>query len=90
MQQIVGLGEFQRKLQSFFNLVVESQQPLIIVSGLNPKAVLIAYEDFVRYQQLQDNEILAKFDDVWTRLDGLNTQAASSEIESDILDAREH
>ncbi len=89
MRQIVGLRQFQRKLQDFLDQVVETRQPLILVSGSRPKAVLISYEDFDRFQLLMENERLAEFDEVWSRLDDLNAAIAEDEIEDDIRNARQ-
>jgi prevent-host-death family protein len=89
MQQIIGVTELQRKFRSFFDQVVKKGQPLILTRGSRPEAVLIPYEDFERYQQLQENEILAKFDQVWSRLDEINASIPEDEIENDIENARQ-
>lgn len=89
MQQIIGVTELQRKFRSFFDLVVNKGQPIILTRGSRPEAVLIPYEDYERYQQLQENEILAKFDAVWEKLDNLNASYSDDEIENDIENARQ-
>lgn len=89
MQQIIGVTELQRKFRSFFDLVVNKGQPIILTRGSRPEAVLIPYEDYERYQQLQENEILAKFDAVWEKLDNLNASYSNDEIENDIENARQ-
>lgn len=88
MQQIIGVTELQRKFRSFFDLVVNKGQPIILTRGSRPEAVLIPYEDYERYQQLQENEILAKFDAVWEKLDNLNASYSDDEINNDIENAR--
>lgn len=89
MQQIIGVTELQRKFRSFFELVVNKGQPIILTRGSRPEAVLIPYEDYERYQQLQENEILAKFDAVWEKLDNLNASYSDDEIKNDIENARQ-
>lgn len=89
MQKIIGVTELQRKFRSFFELVVNKGQPIILTRGSRPEAVLIPYEDYVRYQHFQENEILAKFDAVWEKLDNLNASYSDDEIEKDIENARQ-
>ena len=88
MRKIVGLRQFQSKLQDFLDQVLETRQPLILVSDSRPKAVLIPYEDFERFQLLLENERLAEFDEVWARLDELYAAMAEDEIGDDIRNAR--
>ena len=65
MQQIIGVTELQRKFRSFFDEVVRKRTPLILTRGCGREAVLIPYEDYLRFQQMQESEVLARFDRVW-------------------------
>lgn len=49
---------------------------------------MIPYEDFLRYQQLQESEVLANFDQVWDRLSEANAQLNAKEITGDIANLR--
>ena len=73
MQKIIGLTEFRRNFRSFFDEVVRKRVPLVLARGSRPEAVLISYEDYLRFQQMQESEILARFDRVWSRLAEVNT-----------------
>ncbi len=88
MQQIVGVTELQRKFRAFFDDVVRKRTPLILTRGSRPEAVLIPYEDFLRYQQLQEGQALAHFDQVWNRLSEVNAQYSAEEVADDIDAAR--
>jgi len=88
MQQIVGVTELQRRFRSFFDQVVGNRTPIVLTRGSRPEAVLIPYEDFLRFQQMQENEVLARFDRVWDRLDELNAAYSDDEIAVDIEAAR--
>lgn len=89
MQQIIGVTELQRKFRSFFDQVVRKGTPVILTRGSRPEAALIPYEDYLRFQQMQENEVLAHFDRVWNRLAEVNASYSDSEIAADIEAARE-
>ena len=89
MQQIVGVTELQRRFRSFFDQVVGKRTPIVLTRGSRPEAVLIPYEDYLRFQQMQESEVLARFDQVWDRLDELNAQYSDDEIAADIEAARQ-
>jgi len=88
MQQIIGVTELQRRFRAFFEQVVRKRVPLILTRGSRPEAVLIPYEDFLRFQQLQESEVLARFDQVWARLAEVNAAYTDEEIAADIQAAR--
>jgi len=89
MQKIIGVTELQRKFRPFFEGVVRKRTPLVLTRGSRPEAVLIPYEDYLRYQQMQESEVLARFDKVWDRLAAVNTGFGEDEITTDIKAARQ-
>lgn len=84
MQQIVGVTELQRKFRSFFDQVVNKRTPIVLTRGSRPEAVLIPYEEYVRLQALRESEVLARFDQVWTRLSEANAEFSEEEIAADV------
>jgi prevent-host-death family protein len=88
MQQIVGVTELQRRFRAFFDDVVRKRVPLVLTRGSRPEAVLIPYEDYLRFQQLQESEVLARFDQVWQRLADVNAAFSDEEVAADIQTAR--
>ena len=88
MQQIVGVTELQRHFRKFFDQVARKGTPIILTRGSRPEAVLIPYEDYLRFQQMQEQEVLARFDKVWGRLERLNRTYSEDEILADIEEAR--
>ncbi len=89
MHQIVGVTELQRRFRSFFDEVVSKRTPIVLTRGSRPEAALIPYEDYLRFQQMQESEVLARFDQVWDRLAELNAEYSDGEIAADIKAARE-
>ncbi len=88
MQNIIGVTELQRKFRSYFEDVTRKHTPLILTRGSRPEAVLIPYEDYLRFQQLQESEVLARFNQVWDRLAEVNAAFSDEEIAADIQAAR--
>ena len=88
MQQIIGVTELQRKFRTFFDDVVRKRTPVILTRGSRPEAVLISYEDYLRFQQMQESEVLARFDKVWNRLAEVNAAIGEEELAGDIKAAR--
>ena len=88
MQQIIGVTELQRRFKSFFDEVVRKRIPLVLTRGSRPEAVLIPYDDYLRFQQMQESEVLTRFDQVWKRLAEVNTAFSDEEISRDIKAAR--
>mgnify|MGYP003485382684 CR=1 FL=1 len=88
MQKIIGVTELQRQFRTFFEDVVRKNTPLVLTRGSRPEAVLIPYSDYLRFQQLQESEVLARFDQVWNRLAQLNASFSEEEVAADIEEAR--
>lgn len=88
MQQIVGVTELQRHFRKYFDQVVRKRTPIVLTRGSRPEAALIPYEDYLRFQQMQEIEVLARFDRVWDRLAEANSEYEEEEIASDIEEAR--
>jgi prevent-host-death family protein len=88
MQRIIGVTELQRRFRPFFEEVVRKGLPLILTRGSRPEAVLIPYEDYLRFQQVQEVEVLAQFDRVWGRLAEINAGFGDGEVTADIKAAR--
>ena len=88
MQKIIGVTELQRKFRPYFEDVVRKHTLLVLTRGSRPEAVLIPYEDYLRFQQMQEREVLARFDKVWTRLAEVNASYSDAEVTADIKAAR--
>jgi prevent-host-death family protein len=89
MEQIVGVTEFRRHFRLFFDTLVCKRTPLILTRRSRPEAVLLPYEDYLRFQQMQESEMLARFDQVWKRLAEVNAACSEDGIAADIQIARQ-
>lgn len=88
MQKIIGVTELQRHFRAIFDEVVRKKTPVVLTRGSRPEAVLISYQDYLRFQEIQENEVLARFDRVWDRLAESNAAYSDEEIAADIEAAR--
>lgn len=88
MQKIIGVTELQRRFRAIFDEVVKKKTPVILTRGSRPEAVLISYQDYLRFQEIQESEVLARFDQVWERLADVNKGYNDEEVAADIEAAR--
>ena len=88
MQKIIGVTELQRRFRAVFDEVAKKRVPYVLTRGSRPEAVLIPYEDFVRFQQVEESEVLERFDKVRARLANLNAGVSEAEVAADVAAAR--
>ena len=89
MNKIIGVTELQRRFKSVFDEVVKRGVPYILTRGSRAEAALLPYKDFLRYQELQEREILDRFDRLSERMADQNRQYSEKDVEADIQAARE-
>lgn len=88
MQKVIGVTELQRRFRVVFDEVVKKQVPYVLTRGSRPEAVLIPYEEFLQWQALQEQEVLARFDQLITRMAEQNAAADEEEVAADVAAAR--
>lgn len=72
MHRIIGLTELQRRFRAIFDEVSHRHVPYVLTRGSCPKAALIPCENFLRFQEMQENEVLVRFDRLLTRMTAQN------------------
>ena len=88
MNKIIGVTELQRRFKSVLDEVVKRGVPYILTRGSRAEAALLPYEDFVRYQEMQEKESLARFDLLRERMAEQNRQYSEEEVNADIRAVR--
>lgn len=88
MQKVIGVTELQRRFRVVFDEVVKKQVPYVLTRGSRPEAVLIPYEEFLHWQALQEQEVLARFDQLITRMAEQNAAVDEAEVTGDVVAAR--
>ena len=84
MQRIIGVTELQRRFRSVFDEVVKKRVPYVLTRGSRPEAALISYEEFMRFQALQEQDVLARFDRLMTRMAEQNAAISDEEAAADV------
>ncbi len=88
MQKIIGVTELQRRFRAVFDEVAKEHVPYVLTRGSRPEAVLISYEEFVRWQAMQEQNILADSDRLTERLARQNAAVDEAVLAADIDAAR--
>jgi len=88
MYRIIGVTELQRRFRSVFDEVAHKRIPYVLTRGSRPEVVLVPYEDFLRFQELQEKEVLIRFDRLLARMAAQNAAYSEEEIAADIATAR--
>lgn len=87
MNQIIGVTELQRRFRAVFDDVTKNGIPYILMRGSKPEAVLIPYEEYMKYKKFSDEDANQKFDAMVKRLSELNAKYSDEEVERDVEEA---
>ncbi len=84
MNRIIGVTELQRRFRSVFDDVVKRGIPYVLTRGSRPEAVIIPYEDYLRFQEFREREVLDRFDRLMQRMATQNVKFSEEEVEADV------
>ena len=87
MHRIIGVTELQRRFRSIFDQVAKKNVPYVLTRGSRPEAVLIPYQEFLRFQALQEEQVVARFDRLVTRMTEQNSVISEEEVAADVAAA---
>lgn len=87
MQKIIGTTDLQRNFRAVLDEVVQDLVPYVLTRGSRPEAVLVPYADYLRYQQLQERDVLRRVDALLIRLAEQNAAFDESEVAADVAEA---
>ena len=87
MQKVIGETELQRRFRSVFDEVANDNVPYVLTRGSRPEAALIPYETFLQLLAFKEEEILAEFDRLATRITEQNVKYGEAEVEEDVAAA---
>ena len=87
MNKIIGVTDLQRKFRSVFDEVVKQQRSYILTRGSRPEAVLIPYDQFLRYVQTDESGVVERFNKMLARLAEANALYTEDEVEADLAAA---
>ncbi len=87
MNKIIGVTELQRRFRSIFEDVVKQHTPYILTRGSRPEAVLIPYDQYLRFLHADEAGVLKRIDDALAYMARVNAQYDDDEIEADLIEA---
>ena len=82
------MTELQRHFRAVFDEVSHRHVPYVLTRGSRPEAALIPYEDFLRFQEMQEKEVLIRFDRLLARMAAQNAAYDEDEVAADVAAAR--
>lgn len=88
MHRIIGVTELQRRFRAIFDQVAKGNIPYVLTRGSRPEAALISYEEYRRFQALQEQQVLARFDHLVARMAEQNEAISEEEVAADVAAAR--
>jgi prevent-host-death family protein len=88
MHRIIGVTELQRRFRTIFDEVSHRHVPYVLTRGSRPEATLIPYEDFLRFQEMQEKEELVRFDRLLASMAAQNTAYDEDEVADDVAAAQ--
>ncbi len=87
MNKIIGVTDLQRRFRKTFDEVAEEHVPYVLTRGSRPEAVLIPYEQYLRFIRADEGGILKRFDDLLARMAAAHDRFSEDEIAKDVADA---
>ena len=84
MNKIIGVTELQRQFRAVFDEVVKHNVPYVLTRGSRPEAVLIPYEQYLKFAQADEAGVLKRFDALTARMDAVNARYSDAEVEADL------
>lgn len=88
MNRIIGVTELQRKFRSIFDEVSKRGIPYVLTRGSHPEAALIPYNEYIRFLEFQEREVLDRFDRLMMRMAEQNEEFTDEEVKVDIATVR--
>ena len=87
MIRIIGVTELQRKFRAVFDEVVQQHVPYILTRGSRPEAVMISYDQYLKFVHADEAGVLDRIDHALSRMAELNADHSDVDIEADLIQA---
>jgi prevent-host-death family protein len=87
MNRIIGVTELQRRFRSVFDEVAKKRASYVLTRGSRPEAVLIPYEDYIRYQSMTEADVQERFNRLMDKMRLVNRGRSEEEVQADIQEA---
>jgi prevent-host-death family protein len=84
MNKIIGVTELQRQFRTIFDEVAKRHVPYVLTRGSRPEAVLIPYDQYLKFAQADEAGVLKRFDALVERMDAVNARYSDAQVEADL------
>jgi len=74
MDKIIGVTELQRKFHSIFEEIAKRRVPYILTRGSRPEAVIIPYEQYLKFVQADESGVVNRIDRALARMAEFNAR----------------
>jgi len=88
VSKTIAIADLQMRLQAVLDSVIQEHVAYVLTRGSHPAAALVPYDDYLRFQQLQEKGILERFDRTQELMARLNADFSDDEVARDVADAR--
>lgn len=86
MQKIIGVTDLQRRFRAVFDEVAKDHDTYVLTRSSRPEAVLIPYDEYVRYQQTQESDVLRRVDEMIVSLAERNAGYRTGNVATDVAE----
>jgi prevent-host-death family protein len=80
----IDVAELRRQLQAVLEKVADERASYVLAEKHCPKAAIIPYKDFLRFQQFEDQRALEHFERLIARMAEQNADVSDEEIVADV------
>lgn len=84
MQKVIGVTELQRNFRAVFDEVAKENVPYVLTRSSRPEAVLVPYEEFLAWQEMREQNVLARFDALMARMAERSEAFSDEEVAADV------
>ena len=84
MLKSVGLTDLQRQLRIVLAEVIQENVPYVLTQDSQPQAVIVPYQEFIRLQALQEQDVLRRVDALVLRMKESNAHYSEAEVAAEV------
>ena len=88
MQKVIRVTELERNLEAVLDEVADQHVPYVLIRGSRPRAALVPYEEYLRFQQLDEKKILHRFQLLRARMAKATSGLSEEDVEAEVEAAR--
>lgn len=88
MHRTIKVGDLGQNFRTVFDELVREHIPLVLTQGNQPEAVLVPYEEFLKFQEFQEKKVLERFEELQQRMSERNARFSEDEVAADVREAK--